>query len=116
MGELHSISFTLLAVAAALLAVGCASGPPFIDVMQPEAVQVATRRAQFEMNCPTATGELLSREMVEPAVRAPRLGATEHAEYTIGVAGCAQRATYVIICLEDGSGCFARGTRNIIRP
>jgi len=106
---------SLPALAAALLAAGCASGPPFIDVKQPDAMQVATRRGQFEMNCPAATGELLSREMVEPAIRA-RFGGQDRAEYTIGVAGCGQRTTYLVICAEDGSGCFAAGTRNMIRP
>jgi len=105
----------LLAAPAALLAAACASGPPFIDVKQPDAVQVAARRGQFEMNCPAATGQVLSREMVQPAA-GPRLGEQERAEYTIGVAGCGRRATYVVVCPEDGSGCFARGTRNMIRP
>ena len=106
---------SILAVAATLLAAGCASGPPFIDAKQPDAMQVAARRGQFEMNCPAATGELLSREMVEPAIRA-RFGGQDRAEYTIGVAGCGQRTTYLVICAEDGSGCFAAGTRNMIRP
>ena len=35
---------------------GCASGPPFIDQAQPEALTVAQRRAAFEFNCPAATG------------------------------------------------------------
>lgn len=35
-------------------------------------------------------------------------------EYTIGVSGCNQRATYLVICPEDGSGCFAAGARNEI--
>lgn len=106
---------SLPTLAAALLAAGCASGPPFIDAKQPDAMQVATRRGQFEMNCPAATGQVLSREMVEPAMRG-RFGGQDRAEYTIGVAGCGQRTTYLVICAEDGSGCFAAGTRNMIRP
>jgi len=31
------------------------------------------------------------------------------------VAGCNQRATYLVICAVDGTGCFAGGTRNEIR-
>ena len=30
-------------------------------------------------------------------------------------AGCNQRATYLVICPEDGSGCFAAGGRTDIR-
>lgn len=99
-----------------LLVAGCASGPPFIDQIQPEAVNMAVRRAQFEMNCPAATGEVLSRETLQPLVQTFRNSGPERAEYTIGVSGCGQRATYVVICPDNGSmNCFAGGSRNVIR-
>jgi hypothetical protein len=60
---------TLLAAAVSILATACASGPPFIDQMQPQAIDMAVRRGQFEMNCPTATGELINRETIQPASR-----------------------------------------------
>ena len=95
---------------------GCASGPPFIDQMQPEAVNMAVRRGQFEMNCPAATGEMLSRETLQPLVQTFRYTGPERAEYTIGVSGCGQRATYVVICPDNGSmSCVAGGSRNVIR-
>jgi hypothetical protein len=95
---------------------GCASGPPFIDQMQPEAVNMAVRRGQFEMSCPTATGEMLSRETLQPVVQTFRYSGTVRAEYTVGVSGCGQRATYVVICPDNGSmSCFAGGARNVIR-
>jgi hypothetical protein len=95
---------------------GCASGPPFIDQMQPEAVNMAVRRGQFEMNCPAATGEMLSRETLQPAVQTFRYSGPQRAEYTVGVSGCGQRATYVVICPDNGSlSCFAGGSRNVIR-
>ena len=95
---------------------GCASGPPFIDQMQPEAVNMAVRRGQFEMNCPAATGEMLSRETLQPLVQTIRYSGPERAEYTIGVSGCGQRATYVVICPDNGSmSCVAGGSRNVIR-
>lgn len=102
---------SFLAISAAMLATGCASGPPFIDAMQPEALSMATRRAQFELNCPAATSQMLSRETVEPLVFAGPL----RAEYTIGVAGCGQRATYIVICSQNGSNCFAGGGRTAIQ-
>jgi hypothetical protein len=49
-----------------LLLAGCASGPPFIDQIQPEAVNMAVRRGQFELNCPTATGQVISRDAAAP--------------------------------------------------
>jgi hypothetical protein len=98
------------------LVVGCASGPPFIDQMQPEAVNMAVRRGQFEMNCPTATGEMLSRETLQPLVQTFVYTGPQRAEYTIGVAGCGQRATYVVICPDNGSrSCFAGGSRGVVR-
>jgi len=101
----------LLSVLAALGITGCASGPPFIDQMQPEAISMATRRGQFEMNCPAATGEMLSRETVQPLVQNWRFQGTVRAEYTVGVSGCGQRTTYVVICPQDGSSCFPAGSR-----
>ena len=35
----------------------------------------------------------------------------ERAEYTVGVDGCGQRQTIVVVCPQDGSGCFAGGAR-----
>ncbi|HEX7273489.1 MAG TPA: hypothetical protein VF420_15190 [Casimicrobiaceae bacterium] len=98
---------SILAVAVGLIAAGCASGPPFIDQMQPEAVSMAVRRAQFEFNCPAATGEIIQRETVQPVV----FGGPLRAEYTIGVAGCGRRATFVVICTQNGNSCFAGAAR-----
>lgn len=95
--------------AIALLA-GCASGPPFIDQAQPEAMAVAQRRAAFEFNCPAATTQLLSRETLQPV--SFRFG-IERAEYTIGASGCGKRATFVVICPDQqGSTCFAAAGRD----
>lgn len=102
------------AVSLMLLMAGCASGPPFIDGMQPDAISVAARRGQFEMNCPAATGELISRENVQPI--SFRFG-VQRAEYTVGVSGCGKRVTYVVICPDEGSdsSCFAAGGNNEVQ-
>lgn len=102
---------SVLAISVALLAAGCASGPPFIDAMQPEALSMAARRAQFELDCPGATSEILSRETVEPLVFAGPL----RSEYTIGVAGCGKRASYIVICTQNSMNCFAGGGRTAIQ-
>ena len=100
----------LLPLAAAALLAGCASGPPFIDQAQPEAMTVAQRRAAFELNCPSVNTELLSRETLQPV--SFRFG-IERAEYTIGASGCGKRATYVVICPDQpGSTCFAAAGRD----
>ena len=102
-----------LAAMAALALAGCASGPPFIDQMQPQAISMAERRGQFEMNCPAAKGEMLSRETLQQLVQTLRYQGPARAEYTVGVAGCGKRTTYVVICPDNGSGssCFAGGSR-----
>jgi hypothetical protein len=81
----------------------------FLDQHQGAAIQTAVTRAQFELNCPGATGVILSREVVEPALQGPWVQGVPRAEYTIGVEGCSERKTYVVICPENGSGCFAAG-------
>ncbi|MCB1705038.1 MAG: hypothetical protein KDI17_09245 [Halioglobus sp.] len=98
-----------LFIAVPVLLSGCASGPPFIDQMQPTAIDMAERRGAFEMNCPEAKGELLSRETLQPI--SFRFG-YERAEYTIGVSGCGKRNSYVVICPDNGDkSCFAGASR-----
>lgn len=53
--------------------------------------------------------------MIQSPMMNPRFAPPQRAEYTVGVAGCGQRATYLVICAVDGTGCFAGGTRNVIR-
>jgi hypothetical protein len=102
-----------LLVATPILLAGCASGQSFQQSMQPEAVQMAVRRGAFEMNCPAATGEVLSSENVEPV--SFRFG-VERVEYTVGVSGCGKRTTYVVLCPDNGSGsCFTGASRNGIQ-
>lgn len=100
----------ILAAIAALIVSGCASGPPFIDAAQPQALQTAQRRAQFEFNCPAATAQMLSKEMMTSPLEYTRFAPPDRAEYTVGVAGCGQRHTYLVVC-TDGGGCVAVGAR-----
>jgi hypothetical protein len=44
-------------VAIPVLLSACASGPPFIDQMQPTAIDMAMRRGTFAMNCPDNGGK-----------------------------------------------------------
>jgi hypothetical protein len=102
-----------LLLAAPVAIAGCASGPPFIDQAQPEAIAIAQRRAQFELNCPAATAQVLSRETLQPV--SFRFG-IDRAEYTIGTRGCGKSATYVVICPDQaGSTCFAAAGRDGIQ-
>jgi hypothetical protein len=101
---------TKLLVATACLAglAGCQSTDQQLDTQQQQAVDTALQRVKFDMNCPNATGQVLSRQMIQPV--SFRFG-VERAEYTVGVEGCGQRQTIVVVCPQDGSGCFAGGPR-----
>lgn len=68
---------------------------------------MAVRRAQFEFDCPSATGQIISPDTIDPLVFAGPL----RAEYTIGVTGCGRRATYVVLCSQNGNQCFPGGAR-----
>jgi len=52
---------------------------------QDPAIQAAERRGQFDLSCPTATGEVLSSNMLQPVL----WRGEERAEYTIGVTAAA---------------------------
>ena len=60
-----------------------------------QAVDTALQRVRFDMNCPSATGQVLSRQMIQPV--SFRFG-VERAEYTVGVEGCGQRQTIIVVC------------------
>jgi len=49
----------------------------------------------------------LSAIYIQPAIQGPRFGGLTRAEYTVGVEGCGQRTTYVVMCQEGTDTCFA---------
>jgi hypothetical protein len=102
------------ALSALLAATACVTQQQFLDQHQPMAIQTAVGRGQFELNCPSATGVVISREVVQPRLEGtgPYLGGVQgvqRAEYTIGVEGCGERKTFVVLCPEGSGGCFAAG-------
>lgn len=94
---------TLVAACLAGLA-GCQSTDQQLDAQQQQAVDTALQRVQFDMNCPSATGQVLSRQMIEPV--SIRFG-VQRAEYTVGIEGCGQRRTYIVVCQLGSVSCFA---------
>jgi hypothetical protein len=103
------MKYAAIVTAACLVGLaGCQSTDQQLDAQQQQAVSTAVQRVGFDMNCPSATGQVLSREMVAPV--SVRFG-VYRAEYTVGVDGCGQRQTIVVVCPQDGSGCFAGGPR-----
>jgi hypothetical protein len=96
-----------LALIAVLTVSGCVSQSQFLASKEPLAIQTALQRARFEIQCPEATGTVLSREVLPPVLEGPRVGGIQRAQYTVGVAGCGQHTTSVVLCPEGGDGCFA---------
>ena len=96
---------------AAFMLTGCATYAQFLDSRQAAAMQAALKRGQFELNCPAAKEMLLSREMIQPVL----FNGIQRAEYTIGVDGCGQRTTFIVICPDESDGCFAAGPGGFVR-
>ena len=66
---------------------GCASQADFLNSRQEIAMQTAVNRARFDMNCPAANGQVLSREVTQPAIQGPMMMGEERGVFTIGVEG-----------------------------
>jgi hypothetical protein len=87
----------------ALLACGCQTPAQVLQSEAGVATQVAVNRGRFELGCPQATGTILSSNLLQPVV----WGGLERAEYTVGVEGCGQRKTYIVVCQLGSVSCFA---------
>jgi len=98
-----------LALIAGAWLLGCASQPAFLDSKQGMAVDTALARGTFDMNCPAAQGSVLSRQFIRAPMAGPRMApiGVDRAEYTIGVQGCNQRGTYLVVCSQGTEGCIA---------
>jgi hypothetical protein len=93
--------------AALALVAGCVSDQQVLAKEQGKAVEAALARGRFDLNCPTATGILLSSDLIQPALQGPWVSGVERLEYTVGVEGCGEHTTVVVMCQRGGSGCFA---------
>jgi hypothetical protein len=104
-------SLVLATITTAATLWGCESQQQIVDKMQPNAVQVAQKRGAFELNCPQATAEVISKEMIQTPAPTYRYSPPQRAEYTVGVSGCGKRQAYTVVCAEGGTGCVAEGGR-----
>ena len=101
----NATTLATLAVLSALM--GCATQKQLIAQKQDGAIETALQRGRFELNCPAATATVLSSDYIQPAVQGPWMGGLDRVEYTVGVAGCNQRNTYVVLCQVGTDTCFA---------
>lgn len=104
---MNGMAKRLTIVVVASLAAGCASQQQQLQAKQPIAINTALQRARFEMNCPSATASVLSQDYIQPAIQSPWVEGMTRAEYTVGVAGCNQRRTYVVMCQEGTDTCYS---------
>jgi len=116
---MKSYLFTMLSALTVLVTSGC-STTPLTTSMQPQAVSTALTRARFDMNCPGATGTVLSSEDIQPLIGPGMMmrsgGGIERAAFTIGIRGCDQQKSMVVICSQE-NGCFAgQGTQSQFQP
>jgi hypothetical protein len=100
-------SFVWMALIATVALAGCTSQSQMLQNKQAMAIQTALSRGKFDLNCPQATGEILSSEVTQPALQGPWLSGIQRAEYTVGVSGCGQRTTFLVLCPQGGESCFA---------
>jgi hypothetical protein len=105
-----TIKLTLAAGALALGA-GCQTSQQMLDAGQPQAMEAALTRGRFELGCPSATAVLLSDDFIQPAVQGPWVMGISRMEYTVGIEGCGQRTTLVVMCQEGSETCFAANPR-----
>ena len=89
------------------LATACVSDQQVLAEQQGTALETALARGRFDLDCPTATGVLLSSDLIQPAIQGPWVSGVERLEYTVGVEGCGEHTTVVVMCQRGGSGCFA---------
>jgi hypothetical protein len=92
-----------------VFAAGCQTQQQQLQSGQVMAIQTALNRAKFEMGCSSATATVLSTNVSQPSVQGTFRSAygVERLEYTVGVRGCGQRRTYIVVCPQGGAGCFA---------
>jgi hypothetical protein len=99
----------LVALVLPLVVVGCATEAEFLAQTQPSALNTALTRGRFELNCPDATGAVLSKKMtyINGVGIGMRGGSGyEWGEYTIGVRGCGKSVVYETMC-RDSDNCNA---------
>ena len=90
-----------------LLLGGCTSDQQYLDDGREQAISPALERGRFELNCPAATGSVLSQELAQPAMIGWRTIPITRSMYTVGIEGCGQRTTFVVVCGQADGGCFA---------
>ena len=114
-GISRPMRISLVALVLPLLISACATEAQFLAQNSPSALKTALTRGQFELNCPQATGTVLSQKVTYInglGVGMGGGGGYEWTEYTIGVRGCGKQAVYETMCRDpDNCNAFAQTGR-----
>jgi hypothetical protein len=118
-GLSRSIRVGLAALVLPLIISACATEAQFLAQNAPSALNTALARGRFELNCPQATGTVLSQKVTYINGLGMGMygggGGYEWTEYTIGVRGCGKQAVYETMCRDqDNCNAFVN-TGNILQ-
>ena len=117
-GISHSIRIGLAALALPMIISACATEAQFLAQNAPSALNTALARGRFELNCPQASGTVLSQKVTYingMGIGMGGGGGYEWTEYTIGVRGCGKSVVFETMCRDqDNCNAFAN-TGNILQ-
>ena len=114
-GTSHPIRVGLAALALPLILSACMTNAQFLAQNAPSALNTALARGRFELNCPQASGSVLSQKVTYINGIGMGGGGYEWTEYTIGVRGCGRQAVYETMC-RDQDNCNAIANTGNIQP
>ena len=101
--------------ALAMIISACATEAQFLAQNAPSALNTALARGRFELNCPQASGTVLSQKVTYINGMGMGGGGYEWTEYTIGVRGCGKSSVFETMCRDqDNCNAFA-GNGQIIQ-
>jgi len=105
----------LAALVLPMMVSACVTESQFLAQNAPSALNTALARGRFELNCPQASGTVLSQKVTYingMGIGMGGGGGYEWTEYTIGVRGCGKQAVYETMCRDqDNCNSFANTGR-----
>jgi len=114
----RSVRVGLAALVLPLVMSACVTESQFLAQNEPSALNTALARGRFELNCPQASGTVLSKKVTYingMGIGMGGGGGYEWTEYTIGVRGCGKSAVYETMCRDpDNCNSFAN-TGNVLQ-
>lgn len=114
----QSVRVVLAVMSLPLVLSACATEAQFLAQNAPSALNTALARGRFELNCPQASGTVLSQKVTYINGMGMGMaggGGYEWTEYTIGIRGCGKQAVYETMCRDqDNCNAFAN-TGNVLQ-